>query len=82
MGCCSTNTEELKTTTDLHYKNKQHQLNILHFNDVYNIEEKSKANELGILAGAARFVTAFEQYGKNEKLCLFSGDIFSPSLLS
>ena len=57
-------------------------MNILHFNDVYNIEEKEKANEVGILAGAARFVTAFEQHGKDKKLCLFSGDLFSPSILS
>jgi 5'-nucleotidase len=57
-------------------------LNILHFNDVENIEEKEKADEDGILGGAARFVTAFEQHGKAKKLCLFSGDLFAPSILS
>ena len=35
-------------------------LTILHFNDVYNVEEKDEENEVGIKAGAARFVSAWE----------------------
>ena len=33
-------------------------LEILHFNDVYNLEERTDGNP--IIAGAARFVTAFD----------------------
>ena len=58
---------------------------MLHFNDVYNIEERSTGGadtETSIVAGASRFVTAFEQHQMLEKLVLFSGDLFSPSVLS
>ena len=57
------------------------ELEILHFNDVYNIEEKSgDANGPDkIRAGAARFVTAFDEYNSKDKLVLFSGDLFFPS---
>ena len=61
---------------------------MLHFNDVYNIEERAKAStaevksEPVIVAGASRFVTAFEQRNMHQKLVLFSGDLFSPSHLS
>jgi 5'-nucleotidase len=54
-------------------------LNILHFNDVYNIEERK--NTL-ILGGARRFCQAFKEHGQADKLCLFSGDLFFPSTLS
>ena len=40
----------------------QKTLSILHFNDVYNIEERQKSNET-IRAGAARFKTAWEAFG-------------------
>lgn len=53
-------------------------LNILHFNDVYNLNER-KAEPVG---GAARFITAAKQYDHLDPLVLFSGDIFSPSKLS
>lgn len=39
-------------------------------------------SEAEVAAGASRFVTAFEKFGKDEKLVLFSGDLFSPSHLS
>jgi len=52
-------------------------LEIIHFNDVYNIE----TNEKG-LGGAARFVTAFDKYNSKNKLVIFSGDLFFPSNLS
>jgi 5'-nucleotidase len=62
-------------------------LEILHFNDVYDIEERVKKPKDGssgaqIFAGAARFVTAMEQHGSKTKLVLFSGDLFNPSTLS
>ena len=55
-------------------------LEILHFNDVYNIEERISGD---VKAGAARFVTALNTYNqKQDKLILFSGDLFFPSFLS
>ena len=60
-------------------------LRILHFNDVYNIQEKPKKAYKG---GAARFVTAMRHYrAKAEKegveiLTCFSGDLLGPSLIS
>ena len=62
-------------------------IEILHFNDVYDIEERSqqmKENDqtVNITPGAARFVTAMEQHGSGHKLVLFSGDLFAPSNLS
>lgn len=53
-------------------------LKIIHFNDVYNIEE----NETEPRAGYARFYTALRSYDHLKPLILFSGDIFSPSKLS
>lgn len=58
-----------------------HKLTILHFNDVYNIEE-SKQLQLG---GAARFATALHEHRNKDSentLVLFSGDALSPSVLS
>jgi 5'-nucleotidase len=58
-------------------------IQILHFNDVYDIDErKSSIPVEGSVSGAARFVTAMEQYGSQRKLVLFSGDLFGPSFLS
>ena len=51
---------------------------ILHFNDVYNLKEREKEP----VGGAARFITAAEQYKDKNPLVLFSGDIFSPSKLA
>lgn len=57
-------------------------MELLHFNDVYNLEERNVKNDREICAGVARFKTAFDAYGAKEKLVLFSGDYFSPSQLS
>jgi len=51
-------------------------LTILHFNDVYNIEE-IKTDPVG---GAARFKTALDSFKHLDPLILFSGDLFQPSL--
>ena len=48
---------------------------ILHFNDVYHIEER----ETEPVGGAARFVTAINNMKDLNPLVLFSGDAFSPS---
>lgn len=56
-------------------------LNIIHFNDVYNLEEQ-KAEPKG---GAARFLTAVNHWREvldGETIVLFSGDLYSPSSLS
>jgi len=53
-------------------------LKIIHFNDVYNIEETSSEP----VSGYARFNSALRAYDHVNPLILFSGDIFSPSKLS
>jgi len=53
----------------------------IHFNDVYNIEE----NESEPLGGVARFKTAIDLLKlerDSEAFVFFSGDCFSPSILS
>lgn len=73
MGCSQSDTVVNPNTV----------LKILHFNDVYEIEErKPNGDPNQVLAGAARFVTAMEQHGLSKKLVLFSGDMFGPSNLS
>ncbi|XP_073972229.1 5'-nucleotidase isoform X2 [Rhodnius prolixus] len=55
-------------------------ITILHYNDVYNVEKRKNADE----GGASRMCTAFKKCcapGENP-LVLFSGDAFSPSMLS
>lgn len=54
-------------------------ITILHFNDVYNIESNSQTEPIG---GAARFLTAFRSFSDLNPIVLFSGDVFSPSMLS
>ncbi|XP_030369481.1 uncharacterized protein LOC115620395 isoform X2 [Scaptodrosophila lebanonensis] len=54
-------------------------LTILHYNDVYNIESMNEHEPVG---GAARFATAMKSYAHLNPLVLFSGDAFSPSMLS
>jgi 5'-nucleotidase len=54
------------------------ELDIIHFNDVYNIEPGS-CEPVG---GAARFVHAINQHRTEDSMILFSGDVLSPSLLS
>ncbi|XP_030759392.1 protein 5NUC [Sitophilus oryzae] len=52
---------------------------ILHFNDVYNVESRPGLEPVG---GAARFCTAIKSFQHLNPLILFSGDAFSPSMLS
>lgn len=55
------------------------ELIILHFNDVYNVEGYPNEPK----AGAARFCTALRSARANsQSLTLFSGDCFSPSMVS
>lgn len=53
-------------------------ITILHYNDVYNIEPRNTEP----VGGAARFSTAIKSFAHLNPLILFSGDIFSPSMLS
>ena len=64
-------------------------LEILQFNDVYNVDEKEDDGvadkdpmELRIKAGVARFVNAMKVYRSKYKLVAFSGDLFFPSRMS
>uniref|UniRef100_A0A1A9X3Q6 5'-Nucleotidase C-terminal domain-containing protein n=1 Tax=Glossina brevipalpis TaxID=37001 RepID=A0A1A9X3Q6_9MUSC len=54
-------------------------LTILHYNDVYNVDPTTEVEPIG---GAARFCTAMKTFKDEDPLILFSGDIFSPSMLS
>ena len=54
-------------------------LTILHYNDVYNIDQQVKSEPVG---GASRFVTAINSFKDLDPLVLFSGDAFNPSMLS
>eukprot|EP00873_Tetraselmis_striata_P009001 jgi/Tetstr1/429265/TSEL_019183.t1 len=55
-------------------------LNLLHFNDVYNIEARDQQEPCG---GAARFVTKCRELEEEHgAMVLFSGDCLNPSLLS
>ncbi|XP_055387201.1 mannosylglucosyl-3-phosphoglycerate phosphatase isoform X2 [Condylostylus longicornis] len=51
-------------------------LTILHYNDVYNIEEISSKEPVG---GAARFCTAIKSFEDLDPIVLFSGDAFFPN---
>jgi hypothetical protein len=51
-------------------------ISILHFNDIYNIQEKEKEP----VGGAARFVTKLKSYHHLNPLVFFSGDAFAPSI--
>ena len=50
-------------------------LTIIHFNDVYIIEEREKEP----VGGAARFKTAVDSLSDKNPLVLFSGDAIAPS---
>lgn len=52
--------------------------NIIHFNDVYNIE----SNDIEPVGGASRFVTAIEHLieENSNTIVFFSGDALSPSM--
>lgn len=51
-------------------------VDIIHFNDCYNIEPGAKSS------GAAGFLTAVNQHRHSNPMILFSGDIISPSFMS
>ncbi|RNA11401.1 trifunctional nucleotide phosphoesterase -like [Brachionus plicatilis] len=77
--------EEIKAETIYQDINNNHSghsiLNIIHFNDVYNIESGSIEPK----AGAARFLTVINHLKNNkfsQSIVLFSGDAFSPSEIS
>ncbi|GMH72035.1 hypothetical protein TrST_g2555 [Triparma strigata] len=69
---------------DEHQGEKANTIEIVHFNDVYNIEGRSQAPQ----GGAARFVSKVKEIYKEmsesstQPLVLFSGDAFNPSLMS
>ena len=48
-------------------------LNIIHFNDVYDIEPENNKG------GVARFYNALQKYNQENPLIFFSGDVFNPS---
>ena len=55
---------------------KKNLINIIHFNDVYNIESNSQEP----VGGAARFITVLENLIiQKPTLVFFSGDALSPS---
>lgn len=57
--------------------NSTFEINILHFNDVYQLEPTKKTDPIG---GYARFSTVVSDLKeKHNALVLFSGDVFSPS---
>ncbi|GFY40213.1 hypothetical protein TNIN_453771 [Trichonephila inaurata madagascariensis] len=53
-------------------------VSILHFNDVYNVEEQQQEP----VAGATRFCAALKSFNHLDPLVLFSGDILAPSIMS
>lgn len=53
-------------------------IRVIHFNDVYDIDPGEKDP----IGGVARFKTAVDAHRNDKTLTLFSGDVFSPSLLS
>lgn len=60
---------------------QRHALRIIHYNNVYNIDE----GDCEPIGGAARFVTAINQIKSQSPvdiLVLFSGDAFSPAPLT
>ena len=73
--------ENFNFTTKLIYENDakikdRKKINLIHFNDVYNIES-GKTDPVG---GASRFLTVVEKLRKlGPNIVLFSGDALSPS---
>jgi 5'-nucleotidase len=58
-------------------ENKSKNLNIIHFNDVYNIESNTQEP----VGGAARFLNVIESLiNQKPTLVFFSGDALSPSI--
>lgn len=50
-------------------------LNIVHFNDVYEVRESDKH----VCGGAPRFVSLVHSFKDKNPLVLFSGDLWNPS---
>lgn len=71
------NLKTLSTMTD-HISGTTPPLIILHFNDVYNIEPRDQEP----CGGASRFSTMIKSFAHQQPMILFSGDVFSPSILS
>jgi hypothetical protein len=65
-------------TQELNNKEKAstHCLTILHFNDVYNIEQRDQEP----VGGAARFAHKLASYKHLKPLTVFSGDVLNPSM--
>ena len=62
-------------------------LHLLHFNDVYDLEDRPSSIAPTSrcpkpIASATRFVTAMREHGSESKLVFFSGDLFAPDKLS
>ncbi|KAB7499198.1 Trifunctional nucleotide phosphoesterase protein YfkN [Armadillidium nasatum] len=55
---------------------KAQSIYIIHFNDVYNVDEMNGEG------GAPRFKTAVKSFANKDPLILFSGDILAPSIMS
>eukprot|EP00026_Physarum_polycephalum_P007588 Phypoly_transcript_07652.p1 GENE.Phypoly_transcript_07652~~Phypoly_transcript_07652.p1 ORF type:complete len:463 (+),score=75.40 Phypoly_transcript_07652:44-1390(+) len=53
-------------------------LNIIHFNDVYEIDARAKDP----VGGATRFAAGIKKYSHLNPIVLFSGDVFNPSVTS
>ncbi|CAH1714900.1 unnamed protein product [Chironomus riparius] len=77
MGAMSTMSQSDDNENGIHDQAKK--LTILHYNDVYNIDQQVKSGAIG---GAARFTTAIHSFDHLNPLVLFSGDAFNPSMLS
>lgn len=89
MGCSQPSVNETSVNPKLGqvpgWLKGRPRLEMLHFNDVYNIEERATSDAMQkidanqVVAGASRFVYAFDRLDSGRKLVLFSGDLFSPS---
>lgn len=71
LNFCSGTMNEQHSAPECH-------LSILHFNDVYDLQ----ASKTEPKAGAAGFKSLMDRYRLPSTLTLFSGDVFSPALLS
>lgn len=61
---------------DMNMEPCAHQIEILHFNDVYEVEARAREP----VGGVARFISRLRQHP--EAIILFSGDALAPSLMS
>ncbi|KAI8055652.1 Metallo-dependent phosphatase-like protein [Syncephalis plumigaleata] len=84
---CIIDTHSLTMTVSNQWTNSNGEtvLRIVHFNDVYHLDEQAKEP----VGGAARFYTALQQASSfvepvslDKALVLFSGDLFNPSIES